>query len=272
MSTPPASHYDDHVDTHNQGAPIVIDHVTLRPEVAEKAESGSLSDLYANNAYCYGKVVNEEGTGMVVDAGCGVGIPALDAARIWPGVTIVGVNTSSKQLEMARVRAEELGVSDRVRFDECSYENVPGVAQGSATGVVFLESAGYGDLEATLRECWRMLRPGGRVLMKEAFLPEALAEPDVVLSWISSIVGGHQFRHVRTVTSAAEALGFEVAEIEDIDQKVDQGPFQMHVGNACRGLVPGVAPPAPEVMAALASMTPPHMHIVVLQKPGDVEA
>lgn len=61
----------------------------------------------------------------VLDIGCGWGGMALTLARE-TGVQVLGITLSHEQLAVARQRAEEAGLQDRVRFDLCDYRTLTG--------------------------------------------------------------------------------------------------------------------------------------------------
>jgi cyclopropane-fatty-acyl-phospholipid synthase len=61
----------------------------------------------------------------VLDIGCGWGGMALYLNRHF-GVDVMGVTLSEEQLRVARARAEEAGVADRVRFELVDYRDVAG--------------------------------------------------------------------------------------------------------------------------------------------------
>ncbi|MBR0650625.1 class I SAM-dependent methyltransferase [Roseomonas terrae] len=56
----------------------------------------------------------------VLDIGCGWGGMALTLARDW-GARVTGITLSQEQLAVARQRAEEAGLTDRVRFEMMDY-------------------------------------------------------------------------------------------------------------------------------------------------------
>ncbi len=58
----------------------------------------------------------------VLDIGCGWGGMALMLARDY-GARVTGITLSTEQLDVARARAEEEGLSDRVRFELMDYRN-----------------------------------------------------------------------------------------------------------------------------------------------------
>src|SRR5512139_3363765 len=61
----------------------------------------------------------------VLDIGCGWGGMALYLNRV-ADVDVLGVTLSEEQLKVARCRAEEAGVADRVRFELIDYRKVEG--------------------------------------------------------------------------------------------------------------------------------------------------
>jgi cyclopropane-fatty-acyl-phospholipid synthase len=56
----------------------------------------------------------------VLDIGCGWGGMAISLARDW-GARVTGITLSREQLAVARQRAEEAGLTDRVRFEMMDY-------------------------------------------------------------------------------------------------------------------------------------------------------
>ena len=61
----------------------------------------------------------------VLDIGCGWGGMALYLNRV-ADVDVLGITLSEEQLKVARARAAEAGVADRVRFELIDYRNVQG--------------------------------------------------------------------------------------------------------------------------------------------------
>ena len=62
----------------------------------------------------------------VADVGCGVGASTLLMAKAFPRSTFRGFDTHAGSIELARVRAKEAGLSDRVTFDVAASTDYPG--------------------------------------------------------------------------------------------------------------------------------------------------
>jgi SAM-dependent methyltransferase len=105
----------------------------------------------------------------ILDAGCGVGGPALIMASAIPDLQVDAVTNSARQAEEARASVAAQGLGDRVHPVQGDYHALP---YGSCTfdRVLFLESFGYAaDLARLAGEAHRVLKPGGMVFIKDAF-------------------------------------------------------------------------------------------------------
>ena len=65
------------------------------------------------------------GGGRALDAGCGAGYLSFELARLDPQLEITGADTSDALLDSARAECESLGLSGRVRFENCSCYEIP---------------------------------------------------------------------------------------------------------------------------------------------------
>ena len=95
----------------------------------------------------------------VLDIGCGWGGLALYLNRV-ADVDVLGITLSKAQLDLARQRAEEAGVSDRVRFELVDYRDVTGRFDRVAS-VGMMEHVGKPFYRAYFRRIRELLEPEG---------------------------------------------------------------------------------------------------------------
>jgi cyclopropane-fatty-acyl-phospholipid synthase len=99
----------------------------------------------------------------VLDIGCGWGGMALYLNRV-ADVDVLGVTLSEEQLKVARRRAQEAGVSDRVKFELIDYRDVEGVFD-RIVSVGMFEHVGARHYREFFRTCHNLLKPDGVMLL-----------------------------------------------------------------------------------------------------------
>lgn len=105
----------------------------------------------------------------VLDVGCGIGGSALWLAQV-VGAYVVGMTLSARQVRRARSLARRYGFAAQLQFEQGNVltNKLP---SGSFDVVWALESACYlAHSHALYREAYRLLRPGGRIVLGDGFL------------------------------------------------------------------------------------------------------
>jgi cyclopropane-fatty-acyl-phospholipid synthase len=99
----------------------------------------------------------------VLDIGCGWGSFALHAAANH-GVHVTGITLSEPQAALARQRAEERGLADRVDIRVMDYRELGGEPFDAVASIGMVEHVGSAQIDVYARQVARLVQPGGRVL------------------------------------------------------------------------------------------------------------
>lgn len=103
----------------------------------------------------------------IVDVGCGFGKSTQVLPSKYPNAEIIGIDLSEPNIKLAHSQAEERGQEIRWRLGP-SYET--GLEDSSVdlvTGTMMLHEMPKEQIEATLREANRILKPGGHIRFLE---------------------------------------------------------------------------------------------------------
>jgi cyclopropane-fatty-acyl-phospholipid synthase len=99
----------------------------------------------------------------VLDVGCGWGSFALHAATRH-GVSVMGITLSEPQAELARRRAEQAGVADRVEIRVADYRELVDERFDAISSIGMVEHVGEERIDLYARQLAGLLVPGGRLL------------------------------------------------------------------------------------------------------------
>ena len=141
------------------------------------------------NPFALGELLPGE---WVLDCGSGSGVDSLIAARmIGPDGSVIGVDMTPEMLVKARRNAKVAGLVN-VEFREGALEELPVPDEWAdvviSNGVLNLVP----DKALALAECFRILRPGGRIQLADIVLDRPVpggSKSDVSL-WTGCIAGG----------------------------------------------------------------------------------
>lgn len=103
----------------------------------------------------------------VADVGCGLGASTILLAQTYPSSTFVGYDYHGGSIEMARQRAEEAGVSDRVKFEVARAKDYPGTGYDFVAFFDCLHD--MGDPRGAAAHVRETLAPDGTWMVVEPF-------------------------------------------------------------------------------------------------------
>lgn len=152
-----------HDRSHDKSKREGLDRETFKKFYGNRKYYGTtaLSDRYVDEwvrAYASGRVF--------LDYACGSGKNAIKAAKEGASLAI-GIDISPISIEIAEERAREMGVADRTCFIVADAEDTR-FPSDSVDFVICSGMLHHVDLSYAFPELRRVLRPGGRILAKEA--------------------------------------------------------------------------------------------------------
>ncbi len=112
--------------------------------------------------------------GRVADVGCGLGTSSVLIAQAFPKTTIVGSDYHAESIELARKKAAEAGVNDRVTFEVATAETFTGTGYDLVT--MFDALHDMGDPVGAAKRVREALAPDGTLLLVEPFASDTVEE------------------------------------------------------------------------------------------------
>ncbi|MES1258927.1 MAG: methyltransferase domain-containing protein, partial [Acidobacteriota bacterium] len=168
----------------------------------------------------------------LLDLGCGLGATLRSFARRMPSAKLIGLTRVPWQVEHARALNNAAGCGERIRILEGDYEDTI-LPRAQYDGVYALESSCYAhgaDKRGLLRETYRLLRPGGRLVVTDGFLTRrgfvsALQQRiyrKLCECWVID-----DFAELDAFTDALQQLGFIDIAVEKAQMRV--APSVAHI-------------------------------------------
>ena len=155
----------------------------------------------------------------ILDAGCGVGAPAIWLAQHLPNLRVECLTNSALQADLARAAARDAGVDGRVEVTLGDYHQLSRTyAHGRFDRAIFLETLGHsGDVAAVLYGLRDVLKQGGEAYIKDFFQrrsrnPKMQARIDTAIGTINSNYCYHVMQLPDLIGMIMET-GFVVASV-----------------------------------------------------------
>ena len=110
----------------------------------------------------------------VADVGCGHGASAIIIAQAYPNSTVYGYDNHPESVETARRRADDAGVSDRVKFEIASATDYP---NEQFDMIAFFDCLhDMGDPAGAAKHAYECLNPDGSLMLVEPMAGNTIEE------------------------------------------------------------------------------------------------
>jgi cyclopropane-fatty-acyl-phospholipid synthase len=150
----------------------------------------------------------------VLDVGCGWGSFALHAAE-HHGVSVVGITLSEPQAQLARERAAERGLSDRVEIRVADYRELADAPFDAVASIGMVEHVGAAQIDTYASQVARMVRPGGRVL-NHGIARLRVGDPEAGPFSERYVFPDAAPLHLSRIQTALERAGLETEHVEGL--------------------------------------------------------
>jgi cyclopropane-fatty-acyl-phospholipid synthase len=147
----------------------------------------------------------------VVDIGCGFGGFMYYAAERY-GVSVVGINTTTEQVEFVDAEIRRRGMQDRLRVIDTDFRDVSG-PYDKVVSIGVLEHAGRDQLEEVVRAHGAFLKPGGLGMLH--FIGH-VGRRDTEFFIREHVFPGGWIPSLADVIVAMEDCGLEIVDIENL--------------------------------------------------------
>jgi cyclopropane-fatty-acyl-phospholipid synthase len=148
----------------------------------------------------------------VLDVGCGWGSFAIHAAREH-GVAVTGITLSEPQAQLARRRAKEAGVADRVEIRVMDYRELAGEPFDAIASIGMVEHVGSNRIDEYAATLARLVRPGGR-LLNHGISRLRVGEPEAGPFSERYVFPDAAPLHLSRIQVALECAGLETNHVE----------------------------------------------------------
>ena len=149
----------------------------------------------------------------VLDVGCGWGSFALHAAGKY-GVTVLGVTLSSEQANLARKRAAEAWLTEKVEIRVQDYRDVADGPFDAISSIGMSEHVGREQTPGYASSLYSLLSPGGRLLNHAISWNAGPTDPDPDSFIPRYVFPDGEMISLGEMVVALEGAGFEVLDVE----------------------------------------------------------
>jgi cyclopropane-fatty-acyl-phospholipid synthase len=150
----------------------------------------------------------------VLDVGCGWGSFAMHAASNHD-VSVVGITLSEPQAALARERAAERGLSDRVDIRVTDYRDLADEPFDAVASIGMVEHVGSAQIDVYAKQVARLVKPGRRVL-NHGIARLRVGDPEAGPFSERYVFPDAAPLHLSRIQTAMERAGLETEHVEGL--------------------------------------------------------
>jgi SAM-dependent methyltransferase len=127
----------------------------------------------------------------ILEMGCGSGSSTLPLKLAWPDAEVHAVDIGAPMLRYAHGRAESLGIPIHFSQQDATHTNFPDGSFDLVVSVIVHHEMPADVGRAMLKECFRLLRPGGLTVHDGALASTGPVDPDPFQDFLSGWFARH---------------------------------------------------------------------------------
>jgi len=159
-----------HYDLSNQLFATFLDESLTYSSAVFSGSAASLADAQREKIDGVCRALDLRPGQHLLEIGSGWGSLAMHAARAY-GCRVTSLTLSKQQLRLARERARQAGLAERIDFRICDYRDARG-SYDHIVSIEMLEAVGAEYYRTFFQACDRLLRPGGRMFLQAITVPD----------------------------------------------------------------------------------------------------
>ncbi|MDB9347248.1 class I SAM-dependent methyltransferase [Nodularia spumigena] len=158
----------------------------------------------------------------VLELGCGKGFNSCFLAEQYPEVKFTGIDITSAHIKIARSQAEQFS---NLSFQEGNFNQLNFLDQSFDIVFAFECLCHASPDEIPLGEIFRVLRPGGKLIVFDGYRKIQLEQLPQLLQTATQLVEvsmavRHGFSEIDHWNTIAQSIGFRVQVIEDVSSSI----------------------------------------------------
>jgi len=214
----------------------MFDNISLHYDFLNHFLSLGIDKIWRRKAISLLKEINPA---KILDVATGTADLAIEAAKL-KNVEITGIDISAGMLKTGRQKVEKKGLDAVITLQECDSEEICFQDDYFEAVTVAFGVRNFENLEKGLKEMWRVLKPGGRVVVLEFSKPSAFPVKQVYYFYFRLILPllGRIISKERTAYTYLPESVDVFPEGDEFIHKLEDAGF---IDNHCRRLSFGIA-------------------------------